>query len=130
MQEILITLFYAVVAAAIPVVSTFLIRYLNERAAQAKAKTQSEFAHRHIQEIADAVAVAVAFVSQTLVDGLKKEKSFGIESHQAAFDLALKTTESLLTVGAAHFIEHEYGATDDYLTTRIEAEVKLQRGLP
>ena len=70
-SDILLTTLQTFITAAIPILSGFLIRFLNSTAAYAKEKAKSELAGQYIEQARDAVANAVLYTSQKYVDALR-----------------------------------------------------------
>lgn len=89
MQEFLFTLLAAVVTAAVPVVSTFVVSAVKKAAENAKADTDNTTVQRYIEEIATAISDAVAATSQTYVDALKQAGKFDLEAQKEAAQKAL-----------------------------------------
>lgn len=84
--------------------------------------------HRgYITEIADAVSAAVAATSQTYVDALKQAGKFDLEAQKEAAQKALTACLASISPAAQAFIEALYGDLTEYLTTKIEAEVRRQK---
>ena len=127
MQELLLTLLQAILAVAVPIVTGYAVRFLNVKAEAAKGAAKNETAERYIAEASDAVTTAVALVSQTYTDALKKSGAFTAENQREAFNMARTQAASLLTAEASRFINEAYGDAQKYLTAKIEAEVKLQK---
>ena len=73
MKEILTTLIQVVVIPAIPVLVTYLVKYLKAKAEQTTTKIDNELIRTYIQEATDAVLQAVTYTAQTYVDSLKKQ---------------------------------------------------------
>ena len=127
MQELLATLLQAIIAVAVPVLTAFGVRFLNERTAHAKEAATSEIAERYIAEAGNVAATAVALISQTFVEDLKKSESFDGAKQKEAFAKAVAAARGLLTAEAARFLDQAYGDATKYLAAKIEAEVKLQK---
>lgn len=127
MSEFLTNLLTAVITAAIPVVSAFLIILINRAKDKATAQTDDIKQQGYIKEIADAISAAVAATSQTYVDTLKKNGTFTVEAQKEAASKALAACLSSISPAAQAFIEVAYGDIKEYLTTKIEAEVRKQK---
>jgi len=127
MKDFLFELLQAVATAAVPVCAAFLIQFLRRKSEQAKAQTNSDEAKKLLSEITDAVTTAVAFTSQTYVDTLKKSGEFTKAAQSNAAQKAFKACKAALSAEAVAFIETRYGDLTKYLTTKIEAEVKVQK---
>lgn len=127
MNEFLSELLIAVVTATVPVVSTFLIAFINKLRKQAIEQTEDAKRQSYITEIANAVSVAVAATSQTYVDALKNSGSFTVEAQREAAQKALTACVAAISPAAQSFITSAYGDLAEYLTNRIEAEVRKQK---
>lgn len=133
MQDFLQTLLTAVVTAALPIVSAYVITLVQKAAEKAKAETESTNAQRYIGEIAEAISDAVSATSQTYVDALKQAGTFTPEAQKEAAQKALVACLASISPAAQEFIESAYGDIKEYLTTKIEAEVRKQKlsyGIP
>ena len=73
---------------------------------------------------------AVIYVAQTYVDELKKSGTFTEENQKIAMQKALEVAKKQLTQEALEFIEITYGDITEYLTSKLEAEVKIQKNAP
>lgn len=76
MQEFLSALLQAVLIAAVPVLSAFAAKGFVALAKYLGVKMENATLAKYAQEIAQAVATAVTYVSQTYVDELKKSGTF------------------------------------------------------
>lgn len=126
-QEFLMTLLAAVITAGVPVVSAYIVSSLKKAAENAKAYTDNITAQRYIEEIATAISDAVAATSQTYVDALKEAGKFDLEAQKEAAQKALTACIASISPAAQEFIEDAYGDLKEYLTTKIEAEVRKQK---
>ena len=127
MKEILTTLVQVVVIPAIPVLITYLVKYLKAKAEQTTTKINNELIRTYLQEATDAVLQAVTYTAQTYVDTLKKQGKFDKEAQQTAFNTAKDIALKLLTDEAKQMIEDLYGDLMLWLETKIEQTVKEQK---
>lgn len=118
MNEILLDILYVVISAALTVGGAFAVRYI-------RSKTNWQYK----DEIADAVTIAVAFVQQTFVDGMKKENAFDRDSQKKAVQKALDAVQTLLTAPARDYLYHNRSEEEvnDYLVALIEDAVRAQK---
>lgn len=130
MNEFLTQLLQAVVTASIPVCGAFLVNYLNKKSAQAAAETNSAEMKSLIEQVNDAVTKAVTYTTQTFVESMKSNGVFDAEAQAEALQKSLDKTLALLSEVAKNTLEEIYGDLNEYLTVRIEAEVKNQKGTP
>lgn len=130
MSDFLTQLLQAVIIAAIPVCASYLIRFLNQKSGQIAAETDSVELKSLIEQVNDAVTKAVTYTTQTFVESMKKNGIFDAEAQAQALQKSLDKTLALLSEVAKSALEDIYGDINEYLTVRIEAEVKTQKGTP
>lgn len=128
MKEILLDLVLAVIAAAVPVLTAHAVAYIKKAKEKAVASTDNTKVQGYITEISDAVANAVAATSQTYVDALKKAGAFSKEAQKEAAEKALSACLTSISPAAVDFIKGAYDDLRGYLYTKIEAEVRRQKG--
>lgn len=127
MREFLFTLLQAVATAAIPVCAAFLVQFLRKKSEQIGAQIDNMELKELLDEVTDAVSTAVTYTGQTYVDALKKEGIFDVEAQKTALETSLKMAISLLSESARSALATIYGNLDDYLVSKIEAEVRNQK---
>ena len=130
MSDFLSQLLQAVIIAAIPVCGSFLIRFLNQKSEQIVTETNNAELKSLIEQVNDAVTKAVTYTTQTFVESMKKNGVFDAEAQSEALQKSLDKTLALLSEVAKSALEDIYGDLNEYLTVRIEAEVKDQKGRP
>lgn len=123
LKEILI----AIIASVLPVLTTYAVRYFSSKTKQITESVKDVTLRTAINECADAVSAAVAYMSQTYVDDLKKTNSFDDAAKQIAANGALDKAIGMISEKAKVLITASYGSLEDYLKTKIEAEVKSQK---
>lgn len=127
MSDFLTQLLQAVITAAIPVCGAFLIQFLNRKSSQIAAEVDSAELKALIAQVDDAVSKAVTYTMQTFVDSMKKNGIFDAEAQKEALQKSLDKTMALLSDVAKNSLEEIYGNIQDFLTVRIEAEVRSQK---
>ena len=127
MQEFLKDIFMAVVTAAVPVLTAYIVVCIRKVGDNAAANTESVKAKTYITEAAEAIAAAVAATNQTYVDTLKNAGKFDADAQKEAAQKALAACLLSISPAAQRFIESAYGDIREYLTTSIEAEVRKQK---
>ena len=130
MQEFLKDVFLAVLTAAVPVLTAYVVVFIRKVGDNAAANTESVKAKTYITEVTEAVAAAVAATNQTYVDSLKNAGKFDLAAQAEAAQKALEACLASISPAARSFIEAAYGDIREYLTTRIEAEVRKQKNAP
>lgn len=127
MKEIIMDLLLAVVTAAVPVLTAYLVRYIKSAKDNIIAGTDDARQAWYIQEIADAISAAVSATNQTYVDALKEAGKFDKDAQIEAAKRALAACLASISPAAKELIEKLYGDIHEYLSTRIEAEVRNQK---
>ena len=127
MNEFIATLLQAVLVAAVPVCAAFIGKRLKALAAYLGQKSESDVARKYLEAAADAVATAVTYTSQVYVDKLKETGQFTKENQKEALGIAVAQAKNLLTAEAAAYLQTAYGDLNEYLKSRIEAEVRRQK---
>ncbi|MBQ4121568.1 MAG: hypothetical protein IJD35_06095 [Clostridia bacterium] len=130
MTEFLLTLLQSVIIAAVPVITAFVCSYIHTKNVQAKQNIDSEEAKNLLDDAERAVTTAVISTNQTYVDTLKQSGQFTVENQKEAFQKSFDTAMSIMTQEAKDFIEKAYGSLTDWLTTQIEAKVKVNKSAP
>lgn len=125
-MEFLIKLVEAIAAAAIPVLAGFLCELIHRAAVKLRDEAADEYVKTLIDEIEKSVTDAVAYVNQTLVDELKKSHVFAENPEYAdeAFESAYEAVVKTLSDDAMEYIESAFGDIREYLTVKIEKEVR------
>jgi hypothetical protein len=126
-NELLITLIQVVIIPAIPVLVTYLVKFLKAKADQATVKIDNELIKIYLNEATDAVLQAVTYTAQTYVDSLKKQGKFDKEAQEQAFNTAKDVALKLLTEEAKRMITDLYGDLTVWLDTKIEQTVNEQK---
>ena len=127
MNELLMQLLQAIITAVVPVLAAYLVTLIKAKTAETAAKMESAKAKGYLQEISDAVATAVTFTSQTYVDKLKLSDSFTAENQAEALRRSKEKAIDLLSKSALAFISETYRDATDYIESRVEQEVRLQK---
>lgn len=130
MNEFFSTLLQAVLVVAVPVIAAFASKGFVALAQYLGVKVENATFAKYADQIAKAVSTAVIYVAQTYVDDLKKSGTFTEENQRIAMQKALEVAKKQLTQEALEFIEITYGDITEYLTSKLEAEVKIQKNAP
>ncbi len=126
-NELLITLIQVVIIPAIPVLVTYLVKFLKAKVDQTTVKIDNELIRVYLNEATDAVLQAVTYTAQTYVDTLKKQGKFDKEAQEEAFNTAKDVALKLLTEEAKQMITDLYGDLTIWLDTKIEQTVNEQK---
>ena len=127
MNEFLSTLLQAVIIAAVPICAGAAVKGVRAAVQYLASKSESEIAKKYLTDVADAISTAVTYTSQTYVDSLKNSGEFTKEAQKKAAEKALAACLASISPAAQEFMESVYDDITEYLTTKIEAEVRNQK---
>ncbi len=123
MQEFLKDISLVVITAAVPVLTAYAVVLIRKVGDNAAANAESTKAKTYITEATEAVAAT----NQTYVDALKNAGKFDGAAQKEAAEKALAACLASISPAAQRFIKTAYGDIQEYLKTRIEAEVRKQK---
>lgn len=109
------------------VLTAFFIKWLKAKEAELLVKVENDTADKYIAMVAQTITDCVIATNQTYVEALKKQGSFNAEAQKIAFQKTLDAVIAVLSDDAKAYLSELYGDATAYLTTRIEAEVNLQK---
>lgn len=120
-------LLYAVITAAVPVITMYIVKFLKTIFSKVKVETDQTIVKNTIDEALEIVMKVVTSTSQTYVDSLKAEGKFDKEAQLVAFNNTKDTIKSLLSDEAKNLIATLYDDIDTWLTIQIESAVREQK---
>jgi len=123
-MEFLQNLAYAVITAAVPVITVFLCNWLKGLYEGNKERIANEKAQTVIGNVVDMVISAVTATSNTYVKALKAENLFNADAQKEAFNKTKNVVVAQITKDSAAIIESVYGDLDLYVDTLIERYVE------
>lgn len=127
MQELISDLLVAVITVCVPIFTGYLVKAIQKAGDNAAADTESLVFQGYIDEITQAITQAVSCTSQTYVDTLKEKGEFSLEAQKEALQKSIETARAILSPAALKFIDEVYGDFVEYVTPKIEAEVRKQK---
>lgn len=123
-MEFVQTLLLAVIAAAVPVATTFLCKWLTSLAEANKTKVKNEKAKATIDMVTDMIVAAVETTANTYVKQLKADNLFDTDAQKEAFNKTFETVKKQLTEDSEKIIAEIYGDVETYITNKIEQFVE------
>lgn len=127
MQDLISDLLVAVVTVCVPIFTAYIVKAVQKAGDNAAADTENIKVQGYIEEITNAISQAVSATSQTYVDALKEKGEFTLEAQKEALQKSIETAAAILSPAALEFIDDVYGDFVDYVTPKIEAEVRKQK---
>lgn len=123
-MEIIKDLLYILITAAVPVLTTYLCKFLYMKWIEGKVKIKNDKIATTLDSVVTMVLDVVEATNQTFVDELKKKGEFTEDAAAEAFKISKDKALTMLSMEAAEIITEVYGDIDVYLDTLIEATVK------
>ena len=117
-------LLFVVLTAAVPILTTYLCKFLYEKWNTAKQQISNKKIQDVLNQVFDMVFNCVQTVNQTFTDELKKKGEFTEEAAKEACTKCKTMVLQMLSDDAKQIINQIYGDIDIYLNTLIEATVK------
>lgn len=109
------------------VLTAYFVKFINLKSAEFQAKVENDTADKYIAMLADTITTCVVATNQTYVEALKKDNAFTKEAQQEALRQTLGAVMAVLSKDAKEYLSSIYGDLTAYITTRIEAEVQLNK---
>ena len=123
-MEMIKELLYILITASVPVLTTYVCKFLYAKWTESKVKVKNEKIATTLDNVINMVLDVVEATNQKYVDELKKRGEFTEETAAEAFQISKETALTMLSNEAAEIIVDVYGDLDVYLDTLIEATVK------
>lgn len=120
-------IFEIIILPLLGVLVSFLIKFIDSKSEEIEEKISNETAKKYVEMVAETIKNCVIATNQTYVESLKAQGSFDTEAQENAFTLTYTAVLNLLTDEAKDYLREAYGDLDEYLTTRIEAEVNQNK---
>lgn len=112
-----------VLAPLIIAISSFLIALIRQQTSKIEEKIKDEKTKRMLEIAENVVSQAVATVSQTYVDDLKKDGIFDTDAQKEAFEMSKDKIYMLLTTDTLQAVKDNYGNVEEWINTKIEETI-------
>lgn len=123
-MEFVQELLFAIIAAAVPVATTFLCKWLVSLSEANKVKIKNEKAQVTIGLVTDMIVAAVETTTSTYVKNLKAQELFDANAQKEAFNMTFEAVKKQLTEDSKKIIADTYGDVETYITNKIEQFVE------
>lgn len=127
MEEVIRDILYILITGCGIAITKYIVDLVNKKINEIQVNTQiSEYdqLNKYIDNAQDAISRVVLTLSQTVVDGLKKNNSFTKEAQEQVKQEAIDMAKKLITEEAKNAIIQVYGDFDVFLNSCIESMVK------
>ena len=126
-MEMLSRIFELCVIPLIGILTSYLITFIRMKKQELVNKTEDEKAKKYLDMIGETIVDCVLATNQTYVDSLKAQGAFDVEAQKIAFQKTYDMVIKFLSNEAKEYIAEAYGDVTEYLTSKIEAQVKLNK---
>lgn len=125
--EIFNQIFQLAIIPSIIIGTVYFITYLKAKNKQIQADIDNDTTKKYLDMLEVTISDAVLATTQTYVEALKNQNAFDIEAQKKAFRLSYEAVMKTLTAEAQKYLVAAVGDLETYITTKIEANVKLSK---
>ena len=109
------------------ILTAYAVKFIKIKGDEIAVKLNNEKANKYITLVSQTITDCVIATNQTYVEALKKDNAFSADAQKAAFQMTYDAVMAVLTDDAKDYIVAVYGDLSAYITTKIEAEVNLNK---
>lgn len=109
------------------ILTVYAVKFIKIKSNEITKKTNNEIANKYIDLLSTTISDCVIATNQTYVEVLKKDNAFTAEAQKEAFKLTYDAVMGVLSEDAKTYLTSIYGDLTAYITTKIEAEVNLNK---
>ena len=109
------------------ILTVYAVKFIRIKSDEITKKTNNEIANKYIDLLSTTISDCVIATNQTYVEVLKKDNAFTAEAQKEAFKLTYDAVMGVLSEDAKTYLTSIYGDLTAYITTKIEAEVNLNK---
>ena len=125
--DLLFQIFEVCIIPLLCVLTAFIIKFINAKEAEINTKHDNEILKKYTTMLSETIVDCVIATNQTYVESLKTQGSFDVEAQKIAFQKTFDSVMAVLSAEAKEYLTAAYGDLTAYITTKIEAEVKLNK---
>jgi hypothetical protein len=128
--EMLQQIFNILIVPVLTAVSLFLVRFIQSKTNELKAKTNDETLQKYMDMLNKTITDCVLATNQTYVESLKGQNAFDKNAQLEAFKKTYDAVMGILTEDAKEYLNEALGDLSGYITTKIESEVNINKAQP
>lgn len=125
--SILNQIFELCIVPLLGVLTTFLVQLIRKKTQELTETESNTKTRKYIQMLSETITNCVIATNQTYVDNLKDKNAFDEAAQKEAFDKTYQTVIETLNNEAYKYLQLAYGDLEEYIKTKIEAEVNTQK---
>lgn len=127
-QDYIPTILEICVIPLLGILTKMLVSYLSTKSKELAGKTDNALAEKYINMLTETITSCVVSTNQTFVESLKEKGEFTKEAQAAAFKDTYENVMKILSEDCKVYLETAFGDLETYITNKIEAEVKANKG--
>jgi hypothetical protein len=125
--ELLYEILEVCIIPLLGILTAYAVKFIKIKGDEIAVKLNNEKANKYIALVSQTITDCVIATNQTYVEALKKDNAFSADAQKAAFQMTYDAVMAVLTDDAKDYIVAVYGDLSAYITTKIEAEVNLNK---
>ena len=126
-MELLYQVFELCVIPLLGVLTTFLVKLIQAKIAEAQAKKDNELFTKYTTMLSETITECVTATTETYVKSLKASGSFDADAQKEAFNMSYQAIMGILNTDAKEYLTSAYGDLTAHITEQIEMTIKNQK---
>lgn len=106
---------------------TAFVKWVQTRKQEIIDKSENELVEKYVTLLAQTISDCVIATNQTYVEELKDKNMFDEATQKEALQKTYNTVMAILSDEAVGYLENIYGDLHEYIITKIEKEVNLNK---
>lgn len=106
---------------------TAFVKWVQARKQEIIDKSENELVEKYVTLLAQTISDCVIATNQTYVEELKDKNMFDEAAQKEALQKTYNTVMTILSDEAVEYLETIYGDLHEYIITKIEKEVNLNK---
>lgn len=127
--EILQQIFELCIIPLLGILTGCLIKAIKNKTNELSAEAKNALTEKYINMLSQTITDCVIAINQTYVDSLKGQDAFNYDAQKEAFNRTYQAVMTILSEEAKEYLTAVYGDLNAYITTKIESEVNLNKGV-
>lgn len=126
-MNILYDIFDLCVIPLLGILTYYITQYIKVKANEITTNSNNELVSKYVNSLKETITSCVIATNQTYVESLKNQGKFDKEAQKKAFEMTYDAVMAILSDEAKVYLTEIYGDLTAYITSRIEAEVKVNK---
>lgn len=122
--NILDQVFDVCIVPLLGLITSMVIRFINQKIAESKAKTDSELAAKYLTMLDQTIVECIKATNQTYVNALKDKNAFDGEAQKEALKITSNAVLNILSNEAKAYLTNFVGDLDEIIKEKIEANIE------